>query len=99
MDILVKELHAMDQISIRTQHSEYKFQVINPTQCRGFLSGGVFGEKKYEAILTGSILASRECGRISSKLETGKCAQFYIAAKESLKSLTTSAITQLVLAQ
>ena len=99
MDIAVKELHAMDQISIRTQHSEYQFQVIKPTECRGFLSGGVFGEKHYEAVFTGSILASRECGRISSKLETGRCAQFYVAAKESLKCLTTAAITRLILAQ
>ena len=98
MDIVVKDLNAMDQISIRTQNSEYQFQVINPTQCRGFLSGGVFGGEQHEAILTGSILGRQECASISSKLETGRCALFYIAAKENLKCLTTSIITHLALA-
>ena len=54
MDIVVKDLKSMDQISISTQHSEYCFQVTEPAQCRGFLSGGVFGAEQYEAVLTGS---------------------------------------------
>jgi hypothetical protein len=97
MDIVVKDLNAMDQISIRTENSEYQFQVINPTQCRGYLSGGIFGKEQHEAILTGSLREQRE--RLSSKLETGTCALFHIAARERLKCLTTSVITHLALAQ
>ena len=98
MDIVVRELNAMDQISIRTQNSEYQFQVINPAQCRGFLSGGAFGKERYEAILTGSMVAKTRAGRISAKLETGSCALFYICVKQTLRLLTTSVITDLSLA-
>ena len=96
MDILVKELNAMDQISIRTQNSEYKFQVINPAQCRGFISGGKFGNQRYEAILTATMRDRVGC--LSTKLETGACALFYISIKETLRLLTTSVITDLSLA-
>jgi hypothetical protein len=98
MDIVVKELNAMDQISIRTQNSEYQFQLINPAQCRGFLSGGLFGKERYEAFLTGAMVAENRAGRISAKLETGTCALFYISIKQTLRLLTTSVITDLTLA-
>ena len=98
MDIVIKDLNAMDRISISTKNSEYQFQVINPAQCRGILRGGVCGEQPYEAILTGT-LTKEEPTRISSRLEKGMCALFYIAAKESYKCLTTSAITDLALAR
>ena len=93
--IVIKDLNAMDQISIRTQNSEYQFQVIEPTQCRGFLSGGLFGEEQYEAVLSGAVVEDPEYRRISVELEIGRCALFYIAVKEKLKCLTTSAITNL----
>ncbi|HEX6648779.1 MAG TPA: hypothetical protein VF075_04555 [Pyrinomonadaceae bacterium] len=93
--IVITDLNAMDQISIRTQHSEYEFQVTEPAQCRGVLSGGLFGEEQHEAILTGAIAADRSQGRFSTELEIGTCAFFYVAAAESLKSLTTSVITNL----
>lgn len=32
--MIVKDLNAMDQISIRTQNSEYQFQVRNPPSAR-----------------------------------------------------------------
>jgi len=98
MDIIVKDLNAMDQISICTRNSEYRFQVINPAQCRGLLRGGVCGEEEYEAILTGTVTKDQPA-RISNKLETGMCALFYLLVKESYKCLTTSAITHLALAQ
>jgi hypothetical protein len=95
MDIVVKELKAMEQISISTQHSEYCFQVTEPAQCRGFLSGGVFGAEAHEAMLTGSLVPESGRGCISNKLEIGRCALFYVSAKESLRCLITSAITNL----
>jgi hypothetical protein len=93
--IAVKDLHARDQISIRTQNSEYQFQVIEPTQCRGILTGGLCGEEQYEAVLSGVVPGDHWQGRVSANLEVGTCALFYITAKESLKSLTTSVITNL----
>jgi len=93
--IVVRELNAMDQISISTQNSEYQFQVIEPARCRGVLSGGRFGEGKFEALLTGAISSDRSSHRISAELEIGTCALFYIAADENLQCLTTSTITNL----
>ena len=68
MDIVVKELKAMDEISISTQNSEYCFQVTEPAQCRGLLSGGVFGDTQYEAVLTGSLATESRQASISNKL-------------------------------
>ena len=96
MDISIKDLKAMDQISISTRHSEYCFRVTEPAQCRGFLSGGVFGAEQYEAMLTGSLMPESRQSCIPNKLEIGRCALFYIAAKENLRCLTT-AITNLSL--
>ena len=93
--IVVRDLNAMDQISISTQNSEYQFQVLEPERCRGVLSGGRFGDERFEAILTGAIRADRSCHRVSAELEVGTCALFYIAAQESLKCVTTSVITNL----
>jgi len=94
MDIVVKDLNALDQISICTRNSEYHFQVIDPAECRGLLSGGVCGEEQYEAVLVGTVDPKHNRCQISAKLETGTCAFFYIATKESLTCLITSAITR-----
>lgn len=91
--IAVRDLNAREQISIRTQHSEYQFQIIEPAESRGFLSGGPFGDERYEAILVGGLLGNESRGRLSINLEIGACALFYIAAKERVKRLTTSMIT------
>ena len=93
--IAVKDLHAMEQISIRTWNSEYQFQVTEPTERRGFLSGGPFGDEQYEAVLIGGLVGNESRGRLSANLEIGTCALFYIAAKEQVKRLTTSMITSL----
>ena len=97
MDILLKDLKAMDRVAISTRNSEYQFQVINPAQCRGILRGGVCGDEQYEAVLTGT--TAQDEPFLSNKLETGMCALFCITAKESWKLLTTSVITRLILAR
>jgi hypothetical protein len=93
--IVIKDLNAMEQISIRTRNSEYQFQVIEPAEQRGFLSGGPFGDEQYEAVLVGALVGNELRGRLSAKLEIGACALFYIRAKERVKRLTTSMITSL----
>ena len=98
MDILVKDLKALDRLAISTKNSEYQFQVINPEQCRGILRGGACGEEQYEAVLTGTV-TQEQPARLSNKVETGMCALFYITAKRSHKLLTTSVITRVVLAR
>lgn len=93
--IAVKDLNAREQISIRTRNSEYQFQVIEPIERRGFISGGPFGEEQYEAIFIGGFVGNESRGRISASLEIGACALFYVGAKERMKRLTTSMITDL----
>jgi len=97
MEINIKNLKANDEISIRTQHSEYKFCVTDPGLCRGLLSGGLLGEKQYEAVLTGAIGPDDFKSRITGAIEIGGCALFFVAAKQSMKCLTTSVIDDLVL--
>ena len=49
---------------------------------QGSLSGGIFGDTQYEAILTGSLTPESRQGRLSNKLEIGRGALFHIARKE-----------------
>ena len=93
--IAVKDLNIREQISISTRNSQYQFQVIEPTERRGILSGGQFGEEQYEAILIGGLSGNEKRGRLSAGLEIGACALFYIAAEERMKRLMTSMIINL----
>jgi hypothetical protein len=53
MELRVNEVNAGDEIYIRTQFSDYRFRVIHPCQCEGFLSGGPLGEQQHEAFSRG----------------------------------------------
>ena len=90
--IAVKDLNAREQISISTRNSQYQFEVIEPSERRGVLSGGPFGEEQYEAIFVGGFSGNERCGRLSAGLEIGACALFYIASKKRMKRITTSMI-------
>src|SRR5262245_3544247 len=98
MDITVRDLNAMDEVSIRTKHSEYRFRITDPHLCRGVLTGGLFGENEHYPVLTGAPLPADLQSQLSTKLEFGGCALFYVAIEESVSLLTTSQITDLTLA-
>jgi hypothetical protein len=98
MDITVKDLNALDEIAIRTRRSEYRFRITNPHLGRGLLTGGMFGEQQYDAVIAASSLISDVDDRFSTKLEVGANALFYVAIEESVRLLTTSPITDLTLA-
>ena len=98
MDITVTDLSAMDEVSIRTRNSEYRFRITNPHLCRGVLKGGLFGEQEHDAVLTASPLPARLEFQTNAKLEIGGCALFYVAIEDSVNLLTTSTITDLTLA-
>lgn len=97
MDITVKDLNAMDEIAIRTKHSEYRFRVTDPQVGRGVLSGGLFGQEEHDAVLTCGRLPADLQDHMSAKLEIGGCALFYVAIKEAVSMLTTSRIMDLTL--
>jgi len=98
MDITVKDLNAMDEVSIRTKNSEYRFRITDPHLCRGLLTGGLFGKQEHDAVLTAAPLPANLATQMTAKLEIGGCALFYVAIRESVNLLTTSPITDLTLA-
>ena len=98
MDITVKDLNTLDEISIRTRHSEYRFRITDPHMCRGILSGGVFGGEQHDAVLTGASVPADLLNQLPAKLEIGGYALFYVAMEENVSLLTTSTITDLALA-
>ena len=98
MDITVKDLSAMDEVAIRTKHSEYRFRITDPHLCRGMLTGGMFGQQEHDAVLTGAPLPADLESQMNARLEIGGHALFYVAIKESVNLLTTSIITDLTLA-
>ena len=98
MDITVKDLSAMDEVAIRTKHSEYRFRITDPHLCRGMLTGGMFGQQEHDAVLTGAPLPADLESQMNARLEIGGHALFYVAIEESVNLLTTSIITDLTLA-
>jgi hypothetical protein len=96
MDITFKEISPSDQITIRTQNSEYRFSVLNPDERRGTLTGGSLGDKHRDAVLVGMV-PSPEFGFASdsSGLRTGSRALFYLTARNGVERLITSVITGL----
>ena len=97
VEIKLSEMNPSDQITIRTQFSDYSFRVTNPVQCRGFLSGGPLGNQPHDASLAGVILPASSA-REPSRLETGYRAVFLIAGN-GFRRLTTSIITEITVAQ
>ena len=105
MWITVKDLKQMDEISIRTQNSEYRFRVTDPIKCKGLLSGGLLGEVQHEASLCYEVAAGYEVAggdqqpQFSARLEIGRCAFFYVYVRDRLRRLTTSEIQDVSLAR
>ena len=99
MWITVKDLKRMDEISIRTQNSEYKFRVTDPAKCKGLLSGGIFGEDQQEASLCYEVAIDGERPQLFARIEVGRCAFFYVYVRDSLRRLTTSVIRDVSLAR
>ena len=58
----------------------------------------MFGEKKYDAVLSGAPLPAGLENLMTARLEIGGCALFYVAIEERVNLLTTSTITDLTLA-
>ncbi len=95
MEIIITEMNADDEISIRTKTSEYRFLVKDPGPCRGILTGGVLGQQPHDAFLVGAIFPRDGDISDSKKLVTGDRALFYLNGKNGLDCLTTSVITEL----
>jgi hypothetical protein len=92
MAISVNNLSPTDEISIRTQNSEYKFHVTDPTMGKGLLSGGTLGEIQREAFVWDGVITRGQPHQFSADLEIGRCAFFFVAFRDRLRRLTTSIV-------
>ena len=92
MRITGKNLKRMDEISIRTQNSEYRFLVTDPTKRKGLLSGGLLGAVEHEAALCDEFATHDQQPRLAARLEIGRCAFFLVCVKERLSRLITSEV-------
>jgi hypothetical protein len=99
MWITMKDLKQMDEISIHTQNSEYRFRVTDPTKGRGLLSGGLLGEAQHEASLCYRGPTNNQQSQFSARFEIGCCAFFYVYIRDSLRQLATSEIKDVSLAR
>lgn len=96
MKITFKDISPSDCIAIRTQNSEYRFSVVDPTERRGILTGGSLGDQRRSAVLVGALSdGANSFASDGSGLKTGSRALFYITAKNGVERLITSIITSL----
>jgi len=98
MDVKTTDSNASDEIKIRTQFSNYSFRMMDPLQCIGLLRGGSLGIEEHEAILVETIRPTDNAMPLLDQLEPGDRAVFLVGSK-SLKKLTTSTITEIVVSE
>ena len=96
MEIRVTAMRPSDEITIRTQFSDYSFRVMDPVECKGVLSGGRLGTEPHDAIFVETIRPNAELLR--GQMEPGDRAVFLVG-RDNLKRLTTSIITEIVLSE
>ena len=97
MEIRVTSVDPMDEISIRTQRSEYRFCVTDPVRRRGILTGGILGNLRRDAFFDHVIPQDTHLPDAST-LKTGTRVIFFVAAEGAVKRLTTSVIVELACA-
>lgn len=98
MEIRVTETNASDEIKIRTLFSDYRFRLIDPLKCRGVLRGGRLGMDQHEAIFVQTIRPKDNAMPLSDQLAPGDRAVFLVGSN-TLKKLTTSTITEVVVSE
>ena len=96
--ITFADIEVNDKVLIKTCNSEYRFEVADPVNGKGLLSGGTLGEKPREAILIESLIKS-DSGRLRDfrGLKTGARALFYISSSHCIERVKTSNISSLIL--
>jgi hypothetical protein len=96
MDIFFEDISPSDRIMIRTQNSEYRFSVVDPTERKGILTGGSLGDQQRSAVLVGALSGGENSfASDTAGLKTGARALFYLTARNGVERLITSMITSL----
>ncbi|HWP41646.1 MAG TPA: hypothetical protein VNO14_00325 [Blastocatellia bacterium] len=95
MKVEFENMNKADQVLIRTQNSEYCFEVLDPQERRGLLTGGSLGGQMRDAVLIGAV--PEGANRVSDPLSvrTGARAMFFMNAKNGVERLITSVITEI----
>ena len=93
MEITVKEMKASDEITIRTESSDYRFRIVDPLQCRGVLRGSRL-ETEHEAIFIETIPSSSCTTHAPDQVKPGDRAVFLVGS-DTVKRLTTSIISEI----
>ncbi|HEX7296803.1 MAG TPA: hypothetical protein VF251_13675 [Pyrinomonadaceae bacterium] len=93
MEIKVKEMKTIEEITIRTRASDYRFRLIDPEQGRGILTGGRL-TAEHEAVFVETIRPTP----MLDQLEPGDRAVFLVGTTE-LRTITTSPITEIVISE
>jgi hypothetical protein len=88
------ELFVADTIRVRTRRHDYEFSVSDLSSRRGTLTGGVLGDRRAGAVLSGAMSADKT-GFDSSGLKTGSRAVFFVETQEGVHRVITSVITDL----
>jgi len=97
MEIQVKEMKAIEEITIRTRCSDYRFRLVDAEHGRGVLSGGRLTEE-HEAVFVEMIRPTNSATSVSDQLEPGDRAVFLVGSTE-LRTITTSPITEIVISE
>lgn len=96
--IAFDDLCRRDRISVQTKKSNYQFSVLDPSNRKGMLTGGLLGDQIIEAVFTGTISEDKSAFN-SSELKTGARAVFFVESKNQVRRLITSVITDIAIAK
>jgi hypothetical protein len=94
--IAFDDLCRADRISVQTKNSNYQFSVLDPSERKGMLTGGLLGDEIMEAVLNGT-MSEHHVDFDSRELKTGARAVFFIETKNHVRRLITSVITDIAL--
>jgi hypothetical protein len=95
-EIALIGLSATDEITIRTKNSQYQFLLIDPSEKRGLLSGGLLGGRQREAILVGTLANKTKSFAIDSPVvKVGDRVLFCLIDGNEAENFFTTVIQQL----
>lgn len=89
-------LKSYDSLIIRTENSQYRFELLDPSDRRGILSGGHLGDEAHEAVFL-SVIGDREDIDHEKIKKNTKAIFFLLQQGRGPKHLVTSRITAIKL--
>jgi hypothetical protein len=94
--LALSDLKATDRLRLETKNHRYEFELVDPAEKRGLLSGGTVGDKPREAVLVGSMAKNTsgfDCDKLIVRM--GDRVLFGIITDDKLQSFFTSGVRRL----